>query len=56
MDYKYIWTIKELYEWACEHHVENYSAFGYDEGGMECNIVMSEDAINRKNEEVYISN
>ena len=36
-----IWTIKELYEFACENGYEDFTVFSSDEG-CPCNIFKSE--------------
>ena len=50
---KIIWTIKELYEWALDNDVENYTVFSSDEG-MSCNIYISEIIINKEKEQIFL--
>ena len=50
---KIIWTIKELYEWALDNDVENYTVFSSDEG-ISCNIYISEIVINKEKKQVFL--
>lgn len=48
-----IWTIKELYEWACENKCEEMTVFTNDEG-VSCNIYTSNIIINTKEKHVCL--
>lgn len=48
-----IWTIEELYRWACEKGVQNYTCFA-DEEGCPRNLYVSEVVINEKEETIYL--
>ena len=48
-----IWTIEELYQWACENKIENYTVFVSDEG-IPCNIYKCETVIDKKEEIIQL--
>ena len=48
-----IWTIKDLYQWALDNDIENYTVFTSDEG-IPCNIFISEIIINKEKKEVFL--
>lgn len=48
-----IWTIEELYKWACENGVQNYTCFAEEEGCPR-NLCKSEITIDKEKEEVLL--
>ena len=48
-----IWTIEELYKWACEKGIQNYTCFTEEEG-CTCNLYKSEIIIDKVEEVVYL--
>lgn len=48
-----VWTIEELYKWACEKGVQNYTCLA-DEEGCPRNLYESEIIIDKKEEIVYL--
>ena len=48
-----IYTIEDLYKWACENKVEKYTVLIRDEG-IPCNIDKDEIRIDEKDEWVYL--
>lgn len=49
-----IMSIEELYRWACENGVENFTVFTGDEGGMLANIDTRNITINSDEKTVEI--
>lgn len=48
-----IWTIEELYNWAKENQVENFTVLTYDEG-CHSNIYLDEIQIDKENKTVTV--
>ncbi len=48
-----IWTIEDLYNWACKKGVQNYTCFA-DEEGCSRNLYESEIIINEEEGWVYL--
>lgn len=48
-----IWTIEELYKWACENKIQDYTIFITYEGTL-CNVYKSETIINKDEETVVL--
>lgn len=48
-----IWTIEELYKWACEKGIQNYTCLSNEEG-CPINLYESEIVINKKEKIVYL--
>lgn len=51
---KIIWTIEELYQWAKEKGIENFTVYVNDEGGYESNISTTEVIINKEEKTIYL--
>lgn len=49
-----IWTIKELYDWACENNLENDYTLLTTEEGMERNVCDEEIIIDEKDKTVTL--
>ncbi len=49
-----IFTIKELYDWACENGIEDFTVFAHDEGGCTKNLSKSDIEIQKDEETVYL--
>lgn len=48
-----VWTIEELYKWACENKIQDYTVFISDEG-TPCNIYKSETIIDKNRKTVLL--
>lgn len=48
-----LFTIRDLYEWACEKGIEDYTCFTNDEG-CSTNIYISEIVVNTKEKEICL--
>ena len=49
-----ILTIKELYEWACQNGVENFTLFVADEGGVWGNCYETEIIIDKTKKRIAL--
>lgn len=49
-----IQTIEELYQWAKEKGIENFTVFVNDEGGCKSNIFTTEAIINKEEKTIYL--
>lgn len=49
-----IWTIEELYQWAKEKGVQDFTVFVNDEGGCASNIFTTEAIINKEEKTIYL--
>ena len=49
-----IWTIEELYQWAKEKGIENFTVCVNDEGGCTENIYTDEAVIDKEKKIIYL--
>lgn len=49
-----IWTIEELYQWAKEKGIQDFTVFVNDEGGCAGNIFTDENIIDKEKKIIYL--